>query len=738
MEQIYLDYNATTPIDPEVADEMRPFLDDYFGNPSSSHVFGIKSRLAVEKARSRVAGLLNCMPQELIFTSGGTESNNMAIKGAAYAMKRHGNHIIISSVEHPAVTEVSRFLAEQGFEITVVKVDKYGMVDPEDVRKALKPETILVSVMHANNEVGTIQPIAAIADIARRHGALMHTDAAQSLGKIRVDVKELDVDLLSVAGHKLYGPKGIGVLFIRHGVKIEKLMHGADHEQNLRAGTENVLEIVGLGKACEIAALNLEENMLHLHEMKTRLQKGLSGAIRDLRFNGHPKHALPNTLSVGFRNLNAVSLLQAMDGVAASAGAACHTGTSGDSTVLGAMKVPPAYSQGTIRFSTGRYTTAEEVDKAVAIVAEAVRSMGPVSGDATGVRQEGGEIRLTHFTHGLGCACKMRPADLETVLAGMPEFFSPDVLIGAETRDDAAVYRLNDTMALVQTVDFFTPVVDDPYTFGAIAAANALSDIYAMGAKPMFALNIAAFPVNRLPLSVLEAILKGASDKAAEAGIPVLGGHSIEDNEPKFGMVVSGLVHPGKILANKGAQPGDLLILTKPLGTGIIATAAKRGIAAREIVDQAIASMMQLNKKAAEILVSFHVNACTDVTGFGLSGHLHEMAAASGVDVEIWFDRINFFEGVQSLAVAGAIPGGTIANAEFAASFADFSHLSQTDIYLVCDAQTSGGLLVSIPEPLAMKLKAELQDKGLPAAVIGRVTANGEGQLKFLYSEQEK
>lgn len=732
MDQIYLDYNATTPIDPEVAAEMRPFLDEYFGNPSSSHTFGIKTRMAVERARSRVAAFINCRPPEVIFTSGGTESNNMAIKGAAFAMRKHGNHIIISAIEHPAVTEVTRFLETQGFEITVVKVDKYGMVDPEEVKKALRPETILVSVMHANNEVGTIQPIAAIADIARRHGALMHTDAAQSLGKIPVDVKELDVDLLSVAGHKLYGPKGIGFLYIRHGVKIEKLMHGADHEQNLRAGTENVLEIVGLGKACEIAGKNLENNLIHLSQMKNRLLKGMTAKLGNLRVNGHPNRSLPNTLSIGFENLNAVSLLQAMEGLAASAGAACHTGTTGDSSVLGAMKVPPAFSQGTIRFSTGRYTTEDEIDRAIDIIANAVLSLKPEAEGKAEYIQDGETVKLTHFTHGLGCACKMRPADLEIVLANMPAVKDPRVLIGADKRDDAAVYRLNEEMALVQTVDFFTPVVDDPYTFGAIAAANSLSDIYAMGAKPIFALNIAAFPVNRLPLSVLEAILKGASDKATEAGIPILGGHSIEDSEPKFGMVVSGLVHPGKVLSNAGAKKGDVLVLTKPLGTGIIATAAKRGIADEASVKSAIRIMLMLNKTAAELMNNRKVNACTDITGFGLTGHLHELAYASDVDAEIWFDKLPFIEGVQSLAAAGAIPGGTIANSDFAASFTNFGNLSQSEIYLVCDAQTSGGLLVSLPPGEADLFMKDLTDQGMVAAIVGKLSGPGDGKIRFV------
>lgn len=734
MNQIYLDYNATTPIAPEVAAEMRPFIDEFFGNPSSSHLFGIKTRGAVEKARSRVAALLNCRPQEIVFTSGGTESNNMAIKGAAFAMRAHGNHIVISAVEHPAVTEVTRFLGNQGFEISIVPVDQMGMVDPDDVKKMLRPETILISIMHANNEVGTIQPIAEIADIARRHGALMHTDAAQSLGKIPVDVKALDVDLLSVAGHKLYAPKGIGVLFIRRGVKIEKLMHGADHEQNLRAGTENVLEIVGLGKACEIAGRDLENNLIHLAKMKNRLYRGLTEKLGELHVNGHPDRCLPNTLSIGFKNLNAVMLLQAMEGVAASAGAACHTGTTGDSSVLGAMKVSPEYSQGTIRFSTGRNTTEAEIDEAIEQIVRAVHSITPQSGTQLYMSENNDPIRLTQFTHGLGCACKMRPADLEKVLANMPPVNDPGVIVGADKRDDAAVYRLTDDLALVQTVDFFTPVVDDPYTFGAIAAANSLSDIYAMGAKPVFALNIAAFPVNRLPLNVLEAILKGASDKASEAGISILGGHSIEDTEPKFGMVVSGLVHPDKVLSNDGARPGDLLILTKPIGTGIIATAAKQGIAEPSSISLAIKNMASLNKTAAELMLKRKVNACTDVTGFGLLGHLHELTAGSGVEAELRLSDILFIEGAQQLAAAGAIPGGTMANTDFAADFTDFGALSQTDKYLLCDAQTSGGLLVALPTEEARMLLSDLIEHEIMAAIIGKVTGWGEGSIQVVFN----
>lgn len=733
MDLIYLDYNATTPIDPSVAKEMQPYLEAIYGNPSSSHEFGVKARGAVEKARSRVAALINAKPQEIVFTSGGTEANNMAIKGAAYAMQAHGNHIIISAVEHPAVSEVVAFLSKHGFKVSVAPVDEYGMVDPDVIKSMLLPETILISVMHANNEVGTIQPIAEIAQIARRHGALIHTDAAQSTGKIPVDVKLLEVDLLSIAGHKLYAPKGVGALYIRHGVKIEKLMHGANHEQNLRAGTENVLEIVGLGKACELARQNIENEIIHLSQMKSRLLNGLLQELDNIKINGHPVHCLPNTLSLSFLNLNAVSIIQAMTGVAASAGAACHTGDSSASGVLGAMHVTPEYALGTIRFSVGRNTTSSEIDNAIKIIVDAVRSLGPEIPTIAVPAEMKEEIRLTRFTHGLGCACKMRPADLEAVLAKLPPVLDPNVLISASGRDDAAVYRISDNLAIVQTLDFFTPIVDDPYQFGAIAAANAMSDIYAMGARPVFALNIAAFPVNRLPLSVLEDIMRGASDKATEAGMSILGGHSIEDNEPKFGMAVTGLIEPEKLISNAGAKPGDVLVLTKPIGTGIISTASKQGLAEPEIMQAAIAVMNALNKTAAEQMVRFKVHACTDVTGFGLLGHLHEMTSASSVNATIRFNDIPLIEGVAELALAGALPGGTLANVSYAENYTDFGAASPGEKAILCDAQTSGGLLISLSPDEAKKLLKSLNENGVSSTIIGNITEKGHSEISIVF-----
>lgn len=723
MKAIYLDYNATTPIDKEVAEEMIPYITEFFGNPSSSHTYGIQTRMAVEKAREQTAAMLNCKPYEIFFTGGGTESNNMAIKGVASANSDKGKHIIISAVEHPAVSEVAEYLRNIGFEVSIAKVDETGLVDPKTIESLIRSDTILISVMHANNEVGTIQPISEISSIAHKHGILMHSDAAQSVGKIEVDVRKLGIDLLSIAGHKLYAPKGIGALYIKRGTKIEKYMHGANHEQDMRPGTENVSHIVALGKACELVKLNLDEYAKSMLTTKNRLCEKLIEHFPDLRINGNKFHCLPNTLNVSFRNLSAGTIMSKLSEVAVSAGAACHS-SSGKSGTLEAMNLPAEYALGAMRITTGRYTTNEEVDKAVQLIAEAAGVVEPVS-------EVQNKYSITEYAHGMGCGCKMRPADLEFILKDLSPVFSPDVIVGAEHRDDAAVYRFSGNDALVQTVDFFTPMVEDPYTFGAIAAANALSDIYAMGATPLFALNMVAFPVDELPLNILKQIMQGASDKAKEANIPILGGHSIEDTGIKFGMVVSGRVKTSDLITNSNAKVGDSLILTKPIGSGIMTKALSLGFLNEDDLREAIDLMKMLNKIAAEVMKKYRVNACTDITGFGLTGHLHEITLASSVDAELFYDEIPFLDKVERMAVMGAIPGSTKANETFASEWTDFTTLTTAQRFLVCDSQTSGGLLICLESEQTEDFLDELKNVGVNASKIGKITGKGTGKIKI-------
>jgi cysteine desulfurase len=731
MKKIYLDYNATTPLHEEVIEAMRPYLGKYFGNPSSSHWFGAQTKKAIENARKQLAELINCNPDEIIFTSGGTESNNYAIKGFVFANKSKGNHIITSGVEHPAVTEVCKYLEKQGFNVTYLPVDETGLVNVNDVEEAITTQTILISIMHANNEVGTIQPISGITSIARKHQIAVHTDAAQSIGKILVDVEELNVDLLSVAGHKFYAPKGIGALYIRRGTQLEKQIHGADHEQNLRAGTENVLEIVGIGKAAEITKRDLEKSHLHLKSMRDRLLMKLSERIKNLKINGHADLCLPNTLNISFKNIDANTLLSELSNIGASAGAACHSDKTEISSVLTAMNVSYGEALGAVRFSTGRYTTSQEIDEAANQIVQAYKHILQTEEKGNQTQHESEKIKLTQYTHGMGCACKIKPQVLEKIIRDNPFPDDPNVLVGMNTADDAAVYKLDEETAIVKTIDFFTPMVDDPYYFGAIGAANALSDIYAMGAEPLFALNIVGFPVNRLPLEVLDNILKGANDKASEAGINILGGHSIDDNEPKYGMVVTGKVHPEKILTNANAQPGDVILLTKPIGTGIISTAIKKGIANDNTVDTVVKIMSTLNKTAAQIMKSYPVHSCTDVTGFGLLGHLLEITRYSKVNAEIYIDKIPVIPGTYNFASANIIPGGTLNNLDFVTKSTKWGqNIAKIQKIVLSDAQTSGGLLIFIPDKFAKQLIHDLHKQGISeASTIGVITGKGMGTI---------
>ncbi len=378
MNPIYLDFNASTPVAPEVAAAMRPLLESHYGNPSSGHWAGQPAYAALEAGRRKVAALLGCSPDEVVFTSGGSEANNLAIKGAFLAAAQGRNHIVTSRVEHPATLEPCRFLERLGAEVTYLPVDGTGLVDPDDVRRAITGRTALVTIMHANNEVGTIQPIAEIARIARERGVLVHTDAAQSVGKVSTRVDELGVDLLSVAGHKLYAPKGVGALYVRRGVTLEPLIHGAGHECGRRAGTESAFLATGLGAACALAASAGRNE--EIRALRDRFWSELVAAFGDgVVLNGHPTLRLPNTLNVSFPGRIGADILARLDGVAASTGSACHAGRVGLSPVLAAMGVPAEVGMGAIRFSLGRTTTEAEIADVAGRLRQLLTVMSPAA-----------------------------------------------------------------------------------------------------------------------------------------------------------------------------------------------------------------------------------------------------------------------------------------------------------------------------------------------------------------------
>ena len=374
---IYLDYNATTPIDKEVADEMISIIQNHYGNPSSSYEIGRNSKKAIENARKQVTSLINAQPEEIVFTSCATESNNIAIQGVAFANQAKGKHIITSAIEHPAVIEVCRYLELQGFEVSYLPVDTKGRINPQDVEKAIRPDTILITIMHANNEVGTIQPISEIAVIAKEKNILFHTDAAQSVGKIETDVEKLGVDLLTIAGHKLYAPKGIGALYVKKGTKIQKTMYGASQEKGIRPGTENLVHIVALGKACEIAERDFNKNYTTMLTAKNNLLAGLQTHFgKKLKVNGDPVHNLPNTLSIAFDNVEAHTLASIISNdIYISTGSACHANSVQISSVLKAMNLDLKTAVGTVRISTGKHTSSEEIETAVKIISSTVNKL---------------------------------------------------------------------------------------------------------------------------------------------------------------------------------------------------------------------------------------------------------------------------------------------------------------------------------------------------------------------------
>jgi cysteine desulfurase len=371
---IYLDHNATTPVASEVLDAMRPHLERDFGNPSSTHRYGKVANAAIELARAQVAALLGCAADSVVFTGSGSEADNLAIKGVALARRDDGDHIITSAIEHPAVLGPCRYLqARFGYRLTMVPVDELGVVDPDDVRRAIEPGTVLVTVMHANNEVGTLQPIAEIARLARERGIATHTDAAQSLGKVAVDVEALGVDLLTLAGHKMYAPKGVGVLYVRPGTRLDPLVHGGGQEHGIRAGTENVPYVAGLGAACELAGRRLRARApLQVMRLRDRLHTAMRSAVPGLVLNGHPDDRLPNTLNVSFPGRDGESVLERTPSVAAATGSACHSGRTDPSPVLTAMGLSPERALGAVRLSLGYDTTATEIDAAAADLIAAV------------------------------------------------------------------------------------------------------------------------------------------------------------------------------------------------------------------------------------------------------------------------------------------------------------------------------------------------------------------------------
>ncbi len=385
VKKIYLDYNATTPVHPEVLDAMLPYFKDFYGNPSSVHSFGQETRKAVEDAREKIAKFLGAeSPSEIVFTSCGTESNNFAIKGIAFANKDKNSHIITSAIEHHAVLEPCEYLSKKfGVDVTYLPVDKYGIVNPDDVKKSITDKTVLISIMYANNEVGTIQPIEEIGKIAKEKNIIFHTDAVQASGKIPIDVKKLNVDLLSISGHKLYAPKGSGVLYIKKGTKLHPLLHGGSHEKNKRAGTENVSYIVGLAKACEIASKNMKDENERMLKLRQKLEKGILEKIEYVQINGHIMKRLSNTSNISFNFIEGEGILMSldMDGFAASTGSACTSGTLEPSHVLSAMGVPPEKAQGSVRFSLGHYTTEKDIEKLLEIlpkIVERLRLMSPL------------------------------------------------------------------------------------------------------------------------------------------------------------------------------------------------------------------------------------------------------------------------------------------------------------------------------------------------------------------------
>ena len=792
-EVIYLDYNATTNIHEEVRKAMEPYLNIYFGNPSSSHKYGIQTKKGIVKARNQIAKMLNCSSSEIIITSGASESNNYANKGIInYYFHNNPSpekiSVISSSIEHPSVMEIYPFLKsiyKDKIETIIIPCDSKGIIDLEVFKEKMQKNTLLVSMMLANNETGCVQPIKEITEFAKKinPNCIVHTDASQALGKIPVDVKNLGVDLLTVAGHKIYGPKGIGALFIKTGVekKLEKIIHGATHENNLRAGTENVLEIVGLGQACELISRDLIKRMRQFMITRNIIYKTISEKVpknyyvlqgpeidTNIDINKlndeqlielvKKEKRLTNTLYISFPGIEANLILDKLsDKIACSAGAACHSEGVNMSHVLQAMKVNPQIAMGTLRISTGVLTTEKDAEESAKSIAEVVLQLMPKnnileeSNLLKYVKEDEEAInncRLTKNTHGMGCGCKISPKLLQEVLSSLPiQKCIPNnknILVDNSSFDDGSVYNLtpfyfsskeNKELALVSTLDFFTPICDNPYDFGSISCANALSDIYAMGAKPINALSIVAFPITLLPKIILREILRGAQDKADEAECPILGGHSIDDNEPKFGLSVNGLVEKNKIWKNNSVKKDNYILLTKKIGTGVIMTSLKKDIVDKneKCVKDAIDTMKTLNKYHCDLVVenNIKIDACTDITGFGLLGHLSECLLGEenkNLYAEINYNKIKFIsDKINELVEMGMSPGGAKSNLAYVDGKVNYDKkMTENEKLLINDPQTSGGLLMFMNEEEKNKMMKLCEEKKLECFEIGKIIEKDE------------
>ena len=707
----------------------------------------------------------------MFFTSGGTESNNIVIYGAILNAIRAGiaePHVIISAIEHPSVVEVVRE-AKRYFNVreSVLGVDKLGLVNLEQLKEMLTPETCLVSVMLANNEVGTVNQNKAIKEIVDAHNArkdskiftIYHSDCSQAAGKIPIHAHECDC--ASIAGHKLYAPKGIGVLYKRTGVELTKLIDGAGQERGVRPGTENVLYCKALGLASEISMKEVGDRMARHAELVEAIYSELrslrhvvhgfaADLLRDNRFvqyfREHTEYpqCLPNTLSISFVNVPAQFVIAAVqDRVCVSAGAACHSDRVELSAVLRAMGVSNEDGQGTLRITVGDGLKKEDCVRGARIIADAVRGYTgqketvpqqpvvsksteenhvsdmvsgkntkkfvpescPIQEDAA-VPAENKRQNMLTFTQSLGCACKLRPQLLDRVLNLIDFGTDPRVPVTSATRDDACVFTTEDGM-FVLTIDFFAPVVKDARDFGRVAAANAISDIYAMNGRPLVAIAAAGFNSTRLSEASMKDILSGASEKCQEAKIIIAGGHTIEAPEPFFGLAVIGQVQNPNMLRRNvipEAKCPAYLVLTKQLGTGMVVAAEKYGLLdkleyGRAMYENAVRNMAQLNNSVCLLSEADVAAVCalTDVTGFGLAGHLSEMLGDQ-LSADIYFDEIELIPHVAELYSGYMeVVRPTTNNFEYAtARGIRLVAENQYQMDVVCDPSTSGGLLYAV------------------------------------------